>query len=229
MCSRTDPRAVTMRNTRPTASRTDSRTTGPDRDSAREPARRSARRPGRLAVLAAAGLAVGALVAGCGSSTYGGSSPTTPPTSSAPSAPSAPSSSTSPSSATLRTTADPRLGTIVTDGAGFTLYRFDKDTAAPPTSTCNGDCATTWPPVPADGTPATVNGIDAKLVGAVTRADGAKQLTLAGWPLYRYAPDRNPGDTKGQGVNGSWFAVTPTGDRAAASATGSPGGYGHGY
>ncbi|SDT79320.1 Predicted lipoprotein with conserved Yx(FWY)xxD motif [Streptomyces sp. TLI_053] len=176
----------------------------------------SVRGTGRLAVLAAAGLAAAALVAGCGSSaSSGGSPPTNPPASS--SAPSVPGTS----AATLRTTTDGRLGTVVTDSAGFTLYRFDKDSATPPTATCNGDCATLWPPAPADGTAVTTGGIDAKLVGTVTRADGSKQLTLAGRPLYRYAPDRNPGDTKGQGVQGVWFAVTPAGDRAAATSGGS--------
>ena len=43
------------------------------------------------------------------------------------------------------------LGPVVTDSAGFTLYRFDNDTAQPPKSNCAGDCATTWPPVSADG------------------------------------------------------------------------------
>ncbi|WP_053650162.1 hypothetical protein [Streptomyces sp. XY431] len=192
-----------MRNTRRT------RTEGPTG---------SVRGPGRLAVLAAAGLAAAALVAGCGSSaSSGGSAPASPPASS--SAPAVPGMS----AATLRTTTDARLGTVVTDSAGFTLYRFDKDSATPPTATCAGDCAALWPPAaaPADGTAVTVNGVDAKLVGTVTRADGSKQLTLAGWPLYRYAPDRNPGDTKGQGVQGVWFAVTPAGDRAAAGSGGS--------
>ncbi|MFB7678458.1 hypothetical protein ACFC26_44405 [Kitasatospora purpeofusca] len=197
-----------MRNTRRT------RTEGPTG---------SVRGTGRLAVLAAAGLAAAALVAGCGSSgssgSSGGSPPANPPASS--SAPAVPGTS----AATLRTTTDARLGTVVTDSAGFTLYRFDKDSATPPTATCNGDCAALWPaapaPAPAAGTAVTVNGIDAKLVGTVTRADGSKQLTLGGWPLYRYAPDHNPGDTKGQGVQGVWFAVTPTGDRAAASSGGS--------
>src|SRR4051812_9357878 len=44
-----------------------------------------------------------------------------------------------------------KLGEVVTDSAGMTLYRFDKDTAEPPKSTCDGDCATAWPPVPASG------------------------------------------------------------------------------
>jgi predicted lipoprotein with Yx(FWY)xxD motif len=40
-----------------------------------------------------------------------------------------------------------QLGTVVVDGQGFTLYRFDKDSAKPPTSNCSGDCASKWPPV----------------------------------------------------------------------------------
>ncbi|MER5355419.1 hypothetical protein ABT093_34475 [Kitasatospora sp. NPDC002551] len=196
-----------MRTTRRTDGSTDDHTGG----------RRPARRPGRFAVLAASGLAAAALVAGCGTS--GGGSPATPspPASGAPASPGMP-------AAGLRTTTDARLGTIVTDGAGYTLYRFDHDSADPPTATCDGGCAALWPPVPADGTTVSVSGVDATLVGTVTRADGSKQLTLAGWPLYRYAPDHKPGDTKGQGVQGIWFAVTPSGDRAAAGSGGS-GGY----
>ena len=34
-----------------------------------------------------------------------------------------------------------QLGTVVVDGQGFTLYRFDKDSAKPPTSNCADDCA----------------------------------------------------------------------------------------
>ncbi|MFD0277941.1 hypothetical protein ACFVHB_29090 [Kitasatospora sp. NPDC127111] len=187
-------------------------------------------RTSRIAVIAASGIAVAALVAGCGSSGGGSSTPSgsgggsasTAPT--APGSPSAPSNPSNPSSpgaaagaATLQTATDPKLGTIVTDGAGFTLYRFDKDTAKPPMSNCNGNCASLWPPVPADGS-VTVKGIDSKLVGTVTRADGSKQVTLNGWPAYRYAPDKKPGDTTGQGVNGTWFALTPTGGKAPASA-----------
>ncbi|MFJ8111293.1 SCO0930 family lipoprotein [Streptomyces sp. NPDC096132] len=111
------------------------------------------------------------------------------------------------------------LGPVVTDGAGFTLYRFDKDTASPPVSNCAGDCATTWPPVPADGV-AAPQGIDASLLGSVTRADGGRQLTLAGWPLYRYAQDTGPRQTNGQGVGGTWFAAAPDGKKAGKSATG---------
>ncbi|MGW1024047.1 SCO0930 family lipoprotein [Streptomyces sp. NPDC002577] len=105
------------------------------------------------------------------------------------------------------------LGPVVTDGAGFTLYRFDKDTASPPVSNCSGDCAATWPPVLADGASAG-QGVDSALLGSVTRADGTKQLTLAGWPLYRYVQDTEPRQTNGQGVGGTWFAAAPDGKKA---------------
>ncbi|MFI1018517.1 SCO0930 family lipoprotein [Streptomyces sp. NPDC020965] len=111
------------------------------------------------------------------------------------------------------------LGEVVTDGAGFTLYRFDNDTAAPSKSNCIGDCAKAWPIVAARG--ATVApGIDAALLGEVTRADGTKQLTIAGWPMYRFAKDTRPGDTKGQGVGGTWFAAAPDGKKAQGGAPG---------
>ncbi|OSC55458.1 hypothetical protein B5181_36010, partial [Streptomyces sp. 4F] len=50
----------------------------------------------------------------------------------------------------LSVSTDAEIGELVTDGAGRTLYRFDEDTAKPPKTTCEGDCATAWPPVPAD-------------------------------------------------------------------------------
>ncbi|MFD3998709.1 SCO0930 family lipoprotein [Streptomyces sp. NPDC058548] len=108
------------------------------------------------------------------------------------------------------------LGPVLTDSAGFTLYRFDKDTAEPPKSNCDGDCAAAWPPVPAGaGAPP---GVDPKLIGSVTRKDGSKQLTVAGWPMYRFAQDAAPRDTKGQGVGGVWFAAAPDGKKAAKGA-----------
>ncbi|MFJ2261481.1 SCO0930 family lipoprotein [Streptomyces sp. NPDC087844] len=112
-----------------------------------------------------------------------------------------------------------KLGEVVTDSAGMTLYRFDKDTAEPPKSTCDGDCATAWPPVPSSGAAAPV-GIDKALLGEVTRTDGTKQLTIDGWPQYRFAKDTKAGDVKGQGVGGTWYASAPTGKKAAAGGGG---------
>ncbi|MCM2389540.1 SCO0930 family lipoprotein [Streptomyces albipurpureus] len=111
----------------------------------------------------------------------------------------------------------PELGKIVTDSAGFTLYRFDNDTASPPKSNCDGDCAKAWPVVAAAGT-SSAPGIDASALGEVTRTDGSKQLTIGGWPMYRFAKDTKAGDIKGQGVGGIWFASAPDGKKAQAGA-----------
>jgi predicted lipoprotein with Yx(FWY)xxD motif len=106
-----------------------------------------------------------------------------------------------------------RMGKVVEDQKGFVLYRFDDDGDDPAKSNCNGDCAKVWPPaLTNDGKP-TLKGVDSKLVGTVTRADGTKQLTLKGWPLYRYVGDKKAGQWKGQNVNGKWFVITPTGTK----------------
>ncbi|MEV0692177.1 SCO0930 family lipoprotein [Streptomyces sp. NPDC050388] len=117
---------------------------------------------------------------------------------------------------TLGVATNAELGELVTDELGLTLYRFDQDTAQPPKSNCDGDCAKTWPPVLADDAKAG-KGIDASLLGEVTRADGTKQLTVDGWPAYRYVKDVNAGDVKGQGVGGKWFGLTPEGKKAQAA------------
>lgn len=117
----------------------------------------------------------------------------------------------------LAATNDPNLGTFVADGKGFTLYRFDKDTPKPPKSNCNGACADTWPAVPAEGVLAG-KGIDKSLLGAVVRADGTRQLTLAGWPVYRYSKDKKAGDTNGKDVP-NWNPIAPDGKKARAQAS----------
>ncbi|RII20264.1 hypothetical protein DSC45_03490 [Streptomyces sp. YIM 130001] len=114
------------------------------------------------------------------------------------------------------------LGKVLTDSSGFTLYRFDKDTAKPPKSACEGDCAKAWPAVLAKGAePAP--GIDKSLLGSVKAPDGTEQLTVAGWPMYRYAEDKKPGDAKGQGVGGTWYAAAADGKKAAPAAAGAGG------
>ncbi|WP_026422544.1 hypothetical protein [Actinokineospora inagensis] len=112
------------------------------------------------------------------------------------------------------------LDPVVVNGAGLTLYRFDKDTANPSKSTCDGDCAKTWPPVTiAKGGKVFVAGVAKSAVGFVRRTDGDLQLTIGGWPVYRFAKDTKPGDTFGQGVGGTWFGVTPDGKKAGSTPT----------
>jgi predicted lipoprotein with Yx(FWY)xxD motif len=106
----------------------------------------------------------------------------------------------------------PKMGNVVTDAKGWVLYRFDKDKADPSKSTCVGDCAILWPPVLADET-LELTGLSPSKVDTVERADGGLQITVGGWPVYRYIGDKKPGAWKGQNVGGVWFVVEKDGKK----------------
>jgi predicted lipoprotein with Yx(FWY)xxD motif len=129
------------------------------------------------------------------------------------SAPSTPATTAAavPLTLSLKAATIPKMGKVVQDNKGWTLYRFDKDVAKQK-SNCEGKCAQIWPPAITDGNPDLV-GVDAALVGTVTRADGSSQLTIGGWPVYRYIGDTKPGQWKGQNVGGTWFVVAPDGKK----------------
>jgi predicted lipoprotein with Yx(FWY)xxD motif len=116
--------------------------------------------------------------------------------------------------ASLTGTTVKRMGEVVENSDGFVFYRFDKDTAKPKSkSACNGDCAKVWPPaLTNDGKPK-LKGVKASLVGTVTRADGQKQLTIGGWPIYNYIGDKKAGTWAGQNVGGTWFVIKPDGTK----------------
>lgn len=159
--------------------------------------------PRIAAALAAAVLAV--TLAGCAGST-GGTAAASPP---------APSQTTAAASTVSLATATTSLGTVLVDGKGMTLYMFDKDMQNATASACSGQCATTWPAleVPAGETPQ-LKGVTGT-VGTITGVDGKPQVTLNGWPLYHFAKDAAAGDVNGQGVNGIWWVLSPSGQRMA--------------
>ncbi|MFI9642355.1 hypothetical protein ACIG87_20195 [Micromonospora sp. NPDC051925] len=105
-----------------------------------------------------------------------------------------------------------RMGSVVVDQEGFILYRFDKDSDDPPSSNCVDKCAQVWPPALTDGNPQ-LQGVSDDKVGTVTRQDGTRQITIGGWPVYRYIGDKKAGQWKGQGVGGTWFVVDPNGKK----------------
>ena len=166
-----------------------------------------------VALAAAAAFSLGA----CGTSSTIAGVPSPAPVA-APAAPPAPAAPAGPALTASPTAA---LGTVVVDGTGYTLYRFDKDKPKPSKSNCNGSCATQWPPVlvasAAEAKEVKLDGVDAGAVNTVKRADGKLQLTIGGWPVYRYSGDKAAGDTTGQGVGKVWFAVTPAGKKAVAT------------
>ncbi len=113
---------------------------------------------------------------------------------------------------------DAKLGPIVTDSQGRTLYAWTQDTSS--TSTCTGSCAQTWPPALTSGTPQGGTGITASMIGTSARSDSGTQVTYNGHPLYWFSGDKNPGDTNGQGVAGKWFTVSPSGTLNQAGGAG---------
>ena len=123
------------------------------------------------------------------------------------SAKSAATTTTTTADASLSTATDAKLGSILVDGEGRTLYHFTKDVNG--TIAYTGTCASTWPPFVVTGA-APQAPAGGGTVATVTRPDGGTQVTFNGAPLYRYSGDSKAGDTNGQGIGGLWFVVSPT-------------------
>jgi predicted lipoprotein with Yx(FWY)xxD motif len=120
--------------------------------------------------------------------------------------------------AAVQVAADAKLGNILTDSSGMTLYVFKNDT--PGASNCTGTCAQNWPPltIAPGALPSAGTGVTGKLA-VIPRSDGTYQVTYNDMPLYHFQGDKQPGDTTGQGkANGLWSVVTLTAAAPAAPA-----------
>lgn len=105
-----------------------------------------------------------------------------------------------------------KLGNVLVDSQGRTLYLFEKDRGM--SSTCTGACASIWPPLSATGKPGAGTGLSATKIALINRSGGAEQVTYGGHPLYTYAGDGAPGDTKGEGLNqfgAQWYVLSASG------------------
>lgn len=122
------------------------------------------------------------------------------------------------------------LGAHLTDGSGRSLYMFGSDRSSK--STCDGACATYWPPLAAKNGAVSVAGAAKRAdLGTVRRADGSMQETYAGHPLYFYVGDTKAGQTNGQGLTdfgARWSLVTPAGTPVGTGGSSSTSGYGAG-
>jgi predicted lipoprotein with Yx(FWY)xxD motif len=137
---------------------------------------------------------------------------------------------TSPSTATNAATAatlgvgKTGLGQVLVNSAGHTLYLFEKDQNG--RSACEGTCAGYWPPLISKGQPMALRGLNQALVGETTRADGTKQVTYAGHPVYMFVQDTKAGQTNGEGLTdfgGAWDALSPSGASIEAGQSGAQG------
>jgi predicted lipoprotein with Yx(FWY)xxD motif len=116
------------------------------------------------------------------------------------------------------------LGTFLTGEDGKTLYFFAKDTA-PGASTCDGDCITNWPlfTLEDDETLEAGDGVTGVLA-TFTRADGTKQVSYDGRPVYYFAGDAAAGDTNGQGKGDVWYVAAVDGTHNGAAPSPAEGG-----
>ena len=126
--------------------------------------------------------------------------------------------------------AQSKLGRILVDGRGRSLYLFEKDRNGK--SSCNGACVAYWPPLIAAGKPLAKPGVKASLLGRTKRKDGRWQVTYKRHPLYTFVGDTKKGQTNGEGLTdfgGSWDVVSPSGakiEKSSGSSSGGSGGYG---
>ena len=148
-----------------------------------------------------------------------------PPPSAPSSAPSSALPSGQPSAPTTPAAGEPvvikarttKLGATAVDVDGFTVYLSVLDGTDPPKSVCvSQTCLSAWKPVylKTGARLLAGAGVQQAKLGSVVRPDKDVQVTLGGWPLYRYAKDLKPGDVLGEGLKGTWHAISPTGGRA---------------
>jgi predicted lipoprotein with Yx(FWY)xxD motif len=170
-----------------------------------------------LFALAALALVAVLAIAGCGSSgdsssggAYGGNGGSTTETTAKKSPPGAESGA-----AVLTVASAPKVGAVLVDAKGFTVYDFHKDKGT--ASSCYGGCAGVWPPVLTEDDPSAGEGAMASKLGTTKRKDGTVQVTYAGHPLYTYAADKKPGEANGNDFSSygaQWYALKGNGEEA---------------
>ena len=121
----------------------------------------------------------------------------------------------------LKASHNAKLGAIVADSQGRTLYHLTSEHGK---IACTGACTTYWPPVmwTAKGKPVLGPGLKAAKLGTIRRSNGKLQVTYNKFPLYRYALDKKPGQTNGEGVDdspGTWYAISTAGTIVKATTT----------
>jgi predicted lipoprotein with Yx(FWY)xxD motif len=170
----------------------------------------------RLLVLAAFGAAAATLLSTSGTLATAGTTKT----------------ASSTASVVVSTKTLPKLGTVLVNSKGRTLYMFAPDKHHK--VTCVGSCAVAWPPVKLATGAKTVAAGSAKssLLGSDADPAGGRVVTYGGWPLYTWVGDSAPGKATGQALNvngGLWYVLAPSGTpikTAVAKKSGGGGGAG---
>jgi len=149
-------------------------------------------------------------LAGCGSSSTTASSTEAAATSST--------ASSGGGAGTIDVADNPKLGQVLVDSQGHTVYMFEKDESDE--SYCNGSCAKVWPPVTTKGQPQAGSGVSASKLTTLKRDDGSTQVVFDGHPLYTYVKDEDTEDAYGNGLDqfgAEWYGLHPNGQKSEGS------------
>ncbi len=108
----------------------------------------------------------------------------------------------------------PKLGTVLVNAEGRTLYMFVPDKRSK--VTCVGACAAIWPPLklPAGAKVVASGAAKTSLLASDRDPAGGRVVTYNHWPLYTYVGDRAPGQARGQALKlngGYWYVLSATG------------------
>src|ERR1700733_9272840 len=154
---------------------------------------------------AAAGLgSLALLLAACGGSSGSSGSGGSTATPSTPAAGQATGVALNPPGTTVLIVQKSNLGYVLAEANGLVVYTYanDKKGGAP---TCTGSCASLWPAVTGNPKALSADTLPGTL-GTVSTADGAKQITYNGYPLYTYRGAK-PLTTSGNGIGGVWHVI----------------------
>jgi predicted lipoprotein with Yx(FWY)xxD motif len=128
------------------------------------------------------------------------------------STPAAPRAATSaPANAPSVRVAQTKLGRILVNGEGRTLYLYIKDRGTK--SACSRRCAQVWPPATVSGAPTAGPGVAAAKLTTTRSTDNGRQLVYYGHPLYTLSADVRPGQINGEGFLGTWYVISAAGNR----------------
>jgi predicted lipoprotein with Yx(FWY)xxD motif len=130
--------------------------------------------------------------------------------SSSPAAPRAATRATPAAAPSVRV-AQTKLGRILVNGQGRTLYLYMKDRGTK--SACSRRCSQVWPPATVSGAPIAGPGVAAAKLTTTRGADNSRQLVYNGHPLYTLTADVRPGQINGEGFLGTWYVVSAAGNR----------------
>jgi predicted lipoprotein with Yx(FWY)xxD motif len=100
---------------------------------------------------------------------------------------------------------------IVVNSRGFAVYTLTGDSKSHPKCTKANGCFSFWPPLKVSSAKALSKAPGIKGSLGVWQRNGFFQVTLAGHPLYRFAPDTQRHHATGEGVvgfGGTWHVKT---------------------